>query len=72
MNNSPSKAKIKELFIHEEENRPDEPLGHAAMPTLNTHGGAWSNRQGMWPLAERRMVFTSKKDIVTQQWLENF
>ena len=42
------------------------------MPSLNTHGGAWSNRQGMWPLAERRLVFTSKKEIVTQQWLENF
>lgn len=41
---SPSKQKLKDLFILEEENRPDEPLQNAAMPTLNTHGGAWSNR----------------------------
>jgi hypothetical protein len=56
---------VKELFRAEEENRPEEPLKQAAMQSLNTHGGAWSNRQGMWPLSERRLVFSSKKEIVT-------
>jgi hypothetical protein len=65
VNGSPSKKNLKELFLAEEENRPEEPLGQAAMQSLNTHGGAWSNRQGMWPLSDRRLIFTSKKDIVT-------
>ena len=43
-----------------------------AMQSLNTHTGAWSNRQGMWPLSERKLVFACKKEIVTQQWLDNF
>jgi hypothetical protein len=34
------------------------------MSSLNTHGGAWSNRQGMWPLSDRRLVFTNKKDYI--------
>ena len=42
------------------------------MQSLNTHSGAWSNRQGMWPLSERKLVFACKKEIVTQQWLDNF
>ena len=42
------------------------------MSSLNTHGGAWSNRQGMWPLSEKRIVFTSKKDYVSEKWIENF
>lgn len=41
------------------------------MSTLNTHSGAWSNRQGMWPLSDRKMIFAAKKEIVTQQWLDN-
>jgi hypothetical protein len=26
----------------------------------------------MWPLSERKLVFACKKEIVTQQWLDNF
>lgn len=66
MHPSPSRKGIKDLFIAEEENRPEEPLGQAAMQSLNTHGGAWSNRAGQWPLSERRLIFTCKKEIVTQ------
>jgi len=25
----------------------------------------------MWPLSERKMIFACKKEIVTQQWLDN-
>lgn len=64
-NNSPNKKGIKELYHAEEENRPEEPLKSAAMQSLNTHTGAWSNRQGMWPLSERKLVFACKKEIVT-------
>ena len=56
----------------EEENRPEEPLKAAAMHTLNTHGGAWSNRAGMWPVSEKRLIFASKKENVTLQWIDNF
>lgn len=66
MNPSPSKKNIKDLYLLEDENRPEEPLKSAAMATLNTHSGAWSNRQGQWPISERRMIFASKKEIVTQ------
>jgi hypothetical protein len=65
MKNSPSKKNIKDRFLAEEENRPEEPLGQAAMQSLNTHGGAWSNRQGMWPLSEKRLIFSAKKEVVT-------
>ncbi len=71
MKPSPSKKNIKELFMAEDENKPEEPLKQAAMASLNTHGGAWSNRQGQWPLNERKMIFSCKKEIVTQQWLDN-
>lgn len=26
----------------------------------------------MWPISERRMIFSCKKEIVTEQWLDNF
>jgi hypothetical protein len=57
---------MKDLFIAEDENRGIEPLKQAAMQSLNTHGGAWSNRQGQWPVSERRLIFSSKKDEVSQ------
>jgi hypothetical protein len=25
----------------------------------------------MWPLSEKRLVFTSKKDYVTDKWVDN-
>ncbi|CDW84418.1 UNKNOWN [Stylonychia lemnae] len=68
---SPGKKNLKELYQSEMENKPEEPLKQAAMSTLNTHSGAWSNRQGMWPLSDRKMIFACKKEIVTKQWLDN-
>ena len=62
---SPSKKNVKELYQSEMDNKPEEPLKQAAMSTLNTHSGAWSNRQGMWPLSDRKMIFAAKKEIVT-------
>ena len=49
----------------------DEPLSHVAMQSLNTHQGAWSNRAGLWPLSDRRLIFSSKKEEVTEQWIQN-
>lgn len=66
---SPVKKTIKEKFVLEEHDNPDVPLSHAAMPTLNTHSGAWSNRAGMWPLSDRRLVFTTRKEEVAEEWL---
>lgn len=49
-----------------ERNSNIQPLNKAAMHTLNTGIGAWSNRQGTWPLSERRMIFASKKEIISE------
>jgi hypothetical protein len=35
------------------------------MPTLNTRNGAWSNREEMWVLEDRRLLFATKTDIAT-------
>ena len=40
------------------------------MATLNTHNGAWSNREEMWVLEDRRLLFATKTDIATQEWTE--
>ena len=40
------------------------------MRSLNTHQGAWSNRS-LWSLSEKRLVFTSKRESVTQTWMDN-
>ena len=66
---SPSRKNLKEKFLLEEADTPDMPLNHAAMHSLNTHSGAWSNRVGMWPLSDRKLVFTTRKEEVAQQWL---
>lgn len=60
------------MFILEEENKPIEPLGQAAMTTLNTHDGAWSNRVGRWPLGNKRLIFSTKKEELTEEWLQLF
>ena len=66
---SPQKKSLKEKFVMEEHDNPDVPLSHAAMHSLNTHSGAWSNRAGMWPLSDRRLVFTTRKPEVAEEWL---
>ena len=54
----------------EEGNKPRELLGSAAMKSLNTKQGAWSNRS-LWSLSEKRLVFTSKREEVTKIWIES-
>ena len=56
----------------EEENRLEEPLNEAAMASLNTHNGAWTNREGMWILEDRRLLFATKATISTTEWVEVF
>ena len=53
-----------------EENRLEEPLSSASMSTLNTRNGAWTNRDEMWILEDRRLLFATKTDIATQEWTE--
>ena len=67
---SPGKKNLKEKFRMDEQDNPDIPLSHAAMASLNTHSGAWSNRAGMWPLSDRRLVFTTRKEEVVTEWLK--
>ena len=68
---SPS-PEVKEKFMKEEENRLEEPLSVASMTTLNTHGGAWTNRNEMWILEDKRLLFTTLSDELTTEWIEVF
>ncbi|CDW91526.1 UNKNOWN [Stylonychia lemnae] len=71
---SPSKKGIqldlKEKYMKEEENLLEEPLQHAAMNTLNTHYGAWTNREEMWILEDRRLLFATKTDYTSDEWAQ--
>ena len=40
------------------------------MSTLNTHGGAWTNRREMWILDDKRLLFTTTSDNITNEWME--
>lgn len=70
---SPSKKEalnLKEKYILDEENRLEDVLSHSAMPTLNTKNGAWTNREEKWVLEDRRLLFSTKSDIASQEWVE--
>jgi hypothetical protein len=74
LTSSPAKKKdvmgIKEKYILEEENKLEEPLNQAAMATLNTHNGAWTNREEMWIFEDRRLLFATKTENATAEWVE--
>ena len=53
----------------EEENKLAEPLEDAAMFTLNSHQGAWTNREEIWVLRDRRLLFATKSGETTSQWV---
>jgi hypothetical protein len=40
------------------------------MDTLNTKQGAWTNREEMWILEDRRLLFATKTDIASGEWVE--
>lgn len=40
------------------------------MSTLNTRNGAWTNREEMWTLEDKRLLFTTKSDQATSEWIE--
>jgi hypothetical protein len=40
------------------------------MSTLNTHNGAWTNREEMWTIEDKKMLFTTKSDQSTSEWIE--
>jgi hypothetical protein len=61
---------LHEKYIKEEENKLEEPLTTAAMASLNTHNGAWTNREEMWIMEDRRLLFSTKTDLATQEWVE--
>lgn len=61
---------LKEKYLKEEENQLEEPLLYAAMNTLNTHHGAWTNREEMWILEDRRLLFSTKTDMASGEWVE--
>lgn len=56
---------MKEKYLLDEENKLECPLSNAAMPSLNTQNGAWTNREEMWVLEDRRMLFATKSDSAT-------
>ena len=54
----------------EEEGKLEEPLSQASMSTLNTHNGAWTNREEMWTIEDKKMLFTTKSDQSTSEWID--
>lgn len=40
------------------------------MNTLNTHNGAWTNREEMWILEDRRLLFATKTDLASSEWVK--
>lgn len=40
------------------------------MHTLNTHNGAWTNREEMWVFEDRRLLFATKSDGASSEWVE--
>lgn len=40
------------------------------MNSLNTHYGAWTNREEMWILEDRRLLFATKTDMATAEWVD--
>ena len=42
------------------------------MLTLNTHNGAWTNREETWIMEDKRMLFATKTDVATTEWVEVF
>lgn len=54
----------------EEEGKLEEPLSSASMSTLNTHNGAWTNREEKWTIEDKKMLFTTKSDQATSEWID--
>jgi len=48
----------------------EDVLSQSAMSTLNTKNGAWTNREEKWVLEDRRLLFATKSDIATQEWVD--
>jgi hypothetical protein len=68
----PDQLNIKEKYIMEEENRLEVPLAQNAMQTLNTQNGAWTNREETWIMEDKRLLFATKTDSATTEWVEAF
>lgn len=60
---------LKEKYKKDQDNQLEEPLSYAAMNTLNTHQGAWTNREEMWILEDRRLLFATKNIAATSEWV---
>lgn len=56
----------------EEENRLEVPLALNAMQSLNTQNGAWTNREETWIMEDKRLLFATKTDVATTEWVEVF
>jgi len=61
---------LKSKFVLDENNQLDDPLSTASMTTLNTHNGSWTNREEVWILEDRRLLFATLSDAATEEWVE--
>lgn len=57
-------------FLKDQENKIEEPLSCSAMESLNTHLGAWTNREEVWVIEERRLLFSTMSTESTNKWIE--
>ena len=59
---------MKERFQMAEEGTLVSKLGQGISKSLNTYG-SWSNREEEWYFTNRRFLFATKADDVTDQWI---
>ena len=63
-------ATVMDRFLKDQKNDLEEPLAESAMETLNTHSGAWTNREEVWVIEERRLLFSTLNVESTNKWIE--
>ncbi len=61
---------LKTKFILEEENKLEDPLSTASMSTLNSKNGSWTNREEIWVLKDRRLLFATLSGSATDEWTD--
>lgn len=60
---------MKQRFHHLEDGLRLSNLQEKITQTVNT-SGAWSNREEEWYFMNKRLIFSTKGDEITQQWID--
>lgn len=60
---------MKERYILAEEGITSSKLGQGKIKTVNTQG-SWSNREEEWYFTNKRFLFATKADEISEQWID--